>query len=90
LAAIAKPLNEDDIMLFLLGGLNSEYDSFVTSITTLVDPISIDDLYSHLLAYKARLEHNSTSSDLFVSGVHIASRGSPSCGVWVILSYHQL
>jgi hypothetical protein len=80
LAAIAKPLDEDDITSFLLGGLNSDYDSFVTSVTTQVDPISIDDLYSHLLAHEARLEHNNTSPDLSVSGVHIASRGSSSRG----------
>ena len=80
LAAIAKPLDEDDITSFLLGGLNSEYDSFVTSVTTRVDPISIDDLYSHLLAHEARLEHNNTSPDLSVSSVHIASRDSPSRG----------
>jgi hypothetical protein len=80
LAAISKPLDEDDITSFLLGGLNSDYDSFVTSVTTRVDPISIDDLYSHLLAHEARLEHNNTSPDLSVSGVHIASRGSSSRG----------
>jgi hypothetical protein len=67
-------------MSFLLGGLNSEYDPFVTSVTTRVDPISIDNLYSHLLAHEARLEHNNTFPDLSVSSVHIASRGSPSCG----------
>ena len=48
LATIDKPLDEDDITSFLLGGLNSEYDSFETLVTTLVDPISIDELYSHL------------------------------------------
>jgi hypothetical protein len=80
LAAIDKPLDEDDITSILLGRLNSEYDSFVTSVTTRVDPISIDDLYSHLLAHEACLEHNNTSPDLCVSGVHIASRVSPLCG----------
>ena len=80
LAAIAKPLDEDDITSFLFGGLNNEYDSFVTLVTTRVDPISIDDLYSHLFAHEARLEHNNTSPNLSVLGVHIASRGSPSRG----------
>ena len=88
--AISKPLDDDDITLFLLGGLNSEFDSFVTSVKTRVDPISIDDLYSHLLAHEARLEHNNTSHDLSVSSVHITSKGSPSHGIWVILPYHQL
>jgi hypothetical protein len=43
LATIDKPLGEDDITSFLLRGLNSEYDSFVTSVITQVDPISIDE-----------------------------------------------
>jgi hypothetical protein len=42
LAAIDQPLNEFDLVSFLLAGLNSDYDSFVTSVTTRVDPISLE------------------------------------------------
>ena len=36
---------------YILGGLDSTYDSLVTSITTRVDPISLEDLFSHLLSH---------------------------------------
>ncbi|XP_035546029.1 isoprene synthase, chloroplastic-like [Juglans regia] len=32
--------------------LGPDYDSFVTSVTTRVEPLSIEDLYGHLLAYE--------------------------------------
>ena len=57
LAAIVQPLNDFEIVSFLLAGLGSDYDSFVTLVTTRVDPLSIEDLYGHLLAHEFRLEH---------------------------------
>lgn len=52
LTAIDQPLSEFEIVSFLLVGLGSDYDSFVTSVTTRVDPLSIEDLYGHLLAHE--------------------------------------
>jgi hypothetical protein len=49
-------LNNFESVSFLLKGLGSDYDLFVTSVTTKVDPLSIDELYSHLLAHEMRLE----------------------------------
>jgi hypothetical protein len=59
LAPIDQPLNEFDLVLFLLAGLSSGYDSFVTSFTTRVDPISLEELYGLLHAdQENHLEHN--------------------------------
>jgi hypothetical protein len=49
LAAVEQPLNDFDLISFLLAGLGSEYDAFVTSVTTRIDPISLEELYGHLL-----------------------------------------
>ena len=57
LAATAYALNDFEITSFLLAGLGFEYDSFVTSVTTRVDPLTIDELYGHLLAHELRLKH---------------------------------
>ena len=57
LAAIVHALNDFEITSFLLAGLGSEYDFFVTSVTTRVDPLTIDELNGHLLAHELRLEH---------------------------------
>jgi len=58
LAPIDQPLNEFDLVSFLLAGLSSDYDSFVTSFTTRVDPISLEELYGLLHAHENHLEHN--------------------------------
>jgi ABC-type metal ion transport system substrate-binding protein len=52
LAAAGQPLNDFESVSFLLKGLSSEYDPFVTSVTTRVDPLSFDELYSYLLAHE--------------------------------------
>ena len=57
LAATVHALNDFEITLFLLAGLGSEYDFFVTSVTTRVDSLTIDELNGHLLAHELRLEH---------------------------------
>jgi hypothetical protein len=41
LAAAGQPLNDFESVSFLLKGLGSEYDPFVTLVTTRVDPLSI-------------------------------------------------
>ena len=56
LAAAGQPLNDFEIVSYLLAGLGPEYDPFVTSVTTRVDPLSIDEPYGHLLAHENRLE----------------------------------
>ena len=58
LASIGNPLNDYELVSYFLSGLGSEYDSFVTSVTTQVDPMTHDDLYSHLLAHELRLKQN--------------------------------
>jgi hypothetical protein len=41
LAAVNQPLNDYETVSFLLAGLGTDYDSFVTSITTRVEPLSL-------------------------------------------------
>ena len=80
LAATTHALNDFEIISFLLGGLESKYDSFVTSVTTRVDPLSIDELYGHLLAYELWLEHQQPTVDLSIVGANFAGRGSSHGG----------
>lgn len=45
-------------MAYLLAGLGSDYDPFVTSITTKTEALSLDDVYAHLLTFEAhQLQH---------------------------------
>ncbi|GAV77939.1 UBN2 domain-containing protein [Cephalotus follicularis] len=43
LAASASPFSEQDIILGVIRGLGPEYDTFATSITARLDPMSLDD-----------------------------------------------
>jgi hypothetical protein len=58
LAAANATLTDDEVLSYLLSGLPVEYDPFVTSMTTKIDPIMLGDVYAHLMAFEARqLQH---------------------------------
>ncbi|KAJ0984996.1 hypothetical protein J5N97_003352 [Dioscorea zingiberensis] len=78
LSAIGNPLQEEEIVSYLLAGLGSEYDPLVTSVTTRIDPITMGDLYAHLLSFELRLEHNSTS--LQIAATNNVSRNPTNQG----------
>jgi hypothetical protein len=80
LAAAGQPLNDFESVSFLLKGLGSEYDPFVTSVTTRVDPLSIDELYGHLLAHEMRLDQQLPAIDALPPTANFTTRGSPSRG----------
>jgi hypothetical protein len=60
LAAAGQHLNDFERTSYFLAGLGSDYDPFVTSITTRLDPLSLDEIYGHLLAHEMRIEHHLT------------------------------
>jgi len=65
-------LNDFEIVSFLLAGLGSDYDSFVTLVTTRVDPLFIEELYGHLLAHELQLEHQQPIVDPSLGGANFA------------------
>jgi hypothetical protein len=45
LSAIEKPLKESEIVSYILAGLGTDhYDLLVTSVTTRIEPISLEEL----------------------------------------------
>ena len=57
-AVIGKPLENDEVIAYILQGLPAEYDAIVTSITTCTDINTPSDALAHLLSYELRVEHN--------------------------------
>jgi hypothetical protein len=51
-AAAGQPLNDFELVSLLLVSLGSEFDPYVTSVTSRVDPMTIEELYAHLLNMK--------------------------------------
>jgi hypothetical protein len=56
LAAVATPLQDSWFVSYVLARLGLEYDALITSITTCIDLVSLEDLYGHLLTHGKRLE----------------------------------
>jgi hypothetical protein len=57
-----------------LDSLGTEFDPFVTSITTWVDPLSFDELYGYLLAHEMRIEQQLQVLDLAQSSTNYTTR----------------
>jgi hypothetical protein len=75
-----KPLDDAEMVSFILRGLGSDYDPFVISVNTRVDSLSIEELYGHLLVHEQRLDHNLTAIDLIVTGANTVSCSPSYCG----------
>jgi hypothetical protein len=91
LAAINEPLKESEVITYIMAGLSTDYDSLVTLVSTCVDPISLEDLYGHLLTHEQRIELHNTAPDISSSSVNVAQRHSSinhaSCGSHNSLGY---
>jgi hypothetical protein len=58
LAAAGAALRDDEIIAYLFAGLGSDYDPFVTSMTTKAGSLTLDEVYAHLMAFEAhQLQH---------------------------------
>jgi hypothetical protein len=81
LAASDAPLRTDEIIAYLLAGLPSGYDPFVTSITMKTEPPTLDDFYAHLLAFEARQLQSQEETRLNIGArTNFAGRGGPERG----------
>jgi hypothetical protein len=77
LATAGHPLSDYEFTTSLLARLGPEYDPLVTSVTTRIEPLTMDDLLGHLLAHETRLEKHHGNDDFLVAA-NIASRGRNS------------
>ncbi|GAV85481.1 UBN2 domain-containing protein [Cephalotus follicularis] len=64
LATSANPVSKQDTILSILRGLRPEYDSFATSITAWLDPISLDEFIGLLLNQEILKEQAAPHLDL--------------------------
>lgn len=71
-----KPIDDDDLVLYILGGLGSESGPFVTSITTREAHIRLSDLHGLLLSEEIRV--NGSQNDLQNITANVAAKSSSS------------
>lgn len=62
LTTTGSPLPDQEFVTYLLTGLGSTYESFVTFITTQAEPISSNELYQLLLIHEDRLSHTARTT----------------------------
>ena len=51
-----KKLDDEELSSYILAGLDYEYNSLVSSIAARVEPATLGDMYSQLLAFETCLE----------------------------------
>ncbi|XP_062112979.1 uncharacterized protein LOC133824125 [Humulus lupulus] len=74
LSAISRRVSEQDHILYLLGGLSSEYNSFVVFVTSNANSTTLEDVNSLLLSHENRLQQQHTFDEGINIQASIASR----------------
>lgn len=77
-AATGKPLDEEELIAYIVNGLDGDYDPFVSSLGMRVEPISITELYAQLLNFENRLKMRQSGAS-----AHAANRVNAGHGVFV-------
>ena len=72
MASAGTPLGDEELVQYILTGLDMEYNPIVSAVLARVEPITINELYSQLLSFEQRLD--------FLSGGSNSSANSASCG----------
>ncbi|CAO2145820.1 unnamed protein product [Urochloa humidicola] len=75
MAAARRPLEDDELVEYIVTGLDHEFSPIVSALAMRLDPVSVDELYSQLLAFETRMEliHGGNSNSC--SSVNMAQRG---------------
>ena len=63
LLAIGENITEQDWILYLLAGLRAKYNSFVITITSGHEPLSLEEIHSMFLTHENRLEQQHTTEE---------------------------
>lgn len=64
LVAIGQSLIDCEMVSYILANLSPNYDPLITSLTTWIDPLSLQEVYDHLLNYELCLKKIHATLDL--------------------------
>jgi uncharacterized membrane protein YgcG len=83
MAAVGKPLDDDDVVSYILNGLDANYNSLIEQVNGMTETISLETLYSCLLDTEARLavqKAQREQKEQYHMLANAAARGSNSNG----------
>lgn len=72
MAAAGKPLDDEDLVSYIVAGLNIEYNPVISAVLARVEPITLTDLYAQLLSFEQRMDLWQGSHG---GSANVASRG---------------
>jgi hypothetical protein len=75
IVALGSPLHDDELVAYLLAGLNEEYNLVFIAVVARVDPISPSDLYAQFLSFEQHTHLLVPAALGHTSSAMIASRG---------------
>jgi len=73
MASIGNPLQDQEILGYMLAGLGSLYEALVTTVSTRDTPVSLTNFYAYLISAELRIERNTSVGEIQPSG-HSATR----------------
>jgi uncharacterized membrane protein YgcG len=75
LAAVGKPLDNEELIAYILQGLGGEYESLITSITTQIDSYTLSDVFAHMLSAEMCVERNTSEGQISANSANRGGRG---------------
>ncbi|KAE8782872.1 hypothetical protein D1007_43697 [Hordeum vulgare] len=76
LAVAGKPISGEELVSFIIAGLDMDYQPIISSLDVRTDPISADDLFRMVSNFDLCVElFHGTGAGAFKSSTNIASRG---------------
>jgi hypothetical protein len=77
------PLRDDELVAYILAGLEEDYNPVFTAIIAQVDPVSPSDLYAQLLSFEqhTHLQAHASSPASLSAMTATRGHGSTRCGV---------
>jgi hypothetical protein len=52
MAAVGKKLDDEDLVSYILAGLNNDFESVISTVAACTEPISVSKLYGQLVGYE--------------------------------------
>jgi len=77
LAAAGRRLKDEEMVSYILTGLDQEYNPLVTAVTARVEPITLGELYSQLVSFEQHMELQNGGSN---PSANLATKGGRGGG----------
>lgn len=75
MAAAGRPLEDAELMEYILTGPDSDYTPVISALAVRLEPVSVDELYSQLLAFESRMDLITGGGSGSGSSVNLVNRG---------------